>query len=267
MANAGRVQWDAVGYRYYEAGVKNVVLYVWDSANNKYGAGVAWNGITAVNESPSGAESNQLWANNAKYANLISAEDFAATIEAYTYPDEFMACDGFAALEDGVYVSQQTRKSFCFTYRTEIGNDTDELNAGYKIHLVYGALAAPSSRDRSTLNDSPEALTMSWEISTTPVPVEGYKPTAHVIIDSTVINDAAKMANLENYLYGTAAVAAVEEDLTHDIAAVAGVDATIPTIAMPDEIADILAGTKTGPTEDEAEAEVETQTPAQTQNP
>lgn len=238
---AGRLTWDNIGERYFEAGVSKVVLYVYDTDNSKYGDGVAWNGITAVNEAPSGAEANAIWANNAKYANLMSAEDFAATIEAYTYPDEFAECDGFAALDDGVFISQQKRKTFGFAYRTEIGSDTDEMEAGYKIHIVYGALAAPSQRDRATLNDSPEALTMSWEVSTTPVPVEGYRPTAHLIVDSRKYT-TEQMTALENVLYGTDAVEAVEADVANNIAAVEAVAATTAKILLPDEVADLMAG-------------------------
>ena len=226
-----RVKWDETGKRYFEAGVSKVVLYVYDTDNNTYGKGVGWNGITAVNEAPSGAEANAIWANNAKYANLMSAEDFAATIEAYTYPDEFAPCDGFAALDDGVVISQQKRKSFAFTYRTEIGSDTDELEAGYKIHIVYGALAAPSQRDRATLNDSPEALTMSWEVSTTPVQVEGYRPTAHVIVDSRKYTEE-QMKALEDVLYGT----------DGDSEADPVVAATDPTLLLPEDVVDTLNG-------------------------
>lgn len=195
-----KLSWDAVGERFYETGVEQGVLFVYD--NNAYGAGVAWNGLTSVSENPSGAETTTLWADDIKYLNMISAEDYAATIEAYTRPDEFAACDGTASITDGVYVTQQPRKTFGFSYVTKIGNDTDGTNKGYKIHLVYGCTAAPSSKDYNTINDSPEAMTLSWEVSTTPIAVPGYKPTAHIIIDSTKV-DSTKLGTFKDILYGT----------------------------------------------------------------
>ena len=192
--------WDATGEKLYETGVKQGVLYIMD-AEGKYPAGVVWNGLTAVTESPSGAESTPLYADDIKYLNLISAEEFGATIEAYTYPDEFMECDGSAALVEGAYIGQQPRKTFGLCYRTTLGNDVANDSYGYKLHLIYGALAAPSEKAYATINDSPEAITFSWEVSTTPVPVTGHKPTASLIIDSTKVG-AEKMAALEAVLYG-----------------------------------------------------------------
>lgn len=192
--------WDNTGERYYETGVKNGVLYV--QSAGAYPKGVAWNGLTAVTESPSGAEPTPLYADDIKYLNLMSAEEFGATIEAYTYPDEFMECDGSAALTTGVYIGQQSRKSFGLCYRTTLGNDSVGNDYGYKLHLIYGALAAPSEKAYATINDSPEAITFSWEVSTTPVNVSGHKPTATIVIDSTKV-DAEKLAALEAVLYGS----------------------------------------------------------------
>ena len=197
-----RINWDVTGDRIYETGVKNGVLYP-QAAGGSYPLGVAWNGLTAVTESPSGAEASPLYADDIKYLNLISAEEFGATIEAYTYPDEFMECDGSGTLAAGVFVGQQRRKAFGLAYRTVLGNDVDGNDYGYKLHLIYGAMAAPSEKAYATVNDSPEALTFSWEVSTTPVAVTGFKPTASVTIDSTKVN-AAKLAVLEDILYGTA---------------------------------------------------------------
>ena len=198
--------WDAVGKRYYETGVDHGVLYLRDETG-AYTKGVAWNGLTAVSEAPSGAESNPQYADNIKYLNLVSAEEFSATIEAFTYPDEFEKCDGSATLATGVSIGQQDRKTFGFSYRTKVGNDVAGQDLGYKIHLVYGCLAAPSERGYQTVNDSPEALTFSWEISTTPVPVTGFKPTATVTINSRT-TDPAKLKALEDLLYGTNATEA-----------------------------------------------------------
>ena len=194
-----KIEWDKTGERLYETGVKNGVLYVQEGG--VYGNGVAWNGLTAVTESPSGAEATPLYADDIKYLNLLSAEEFGATIEAYTYPDEFAACDGSAALADGVMIGQQARKTFGLCYRTTIGNDTDGNDHGYKLHIIYGALAAPSEKAYATVNDSPEAITFSWEVTTTPVNVTGAKPTASITIDSTKA-DPAKLAELEKTLYG-----------------------------------------------------------------
>ena len=194
-----KIKWDQTGERFYETGVSKGVLYPY--LNGAYAKGVAWNGLTAVNESPSGAEATPLYADNIKYLNLISAEEFGATVEAYTYPDEFAACNGEASLGTGVTVGQQKRVPFGLSYQTKIGNDVD-ADLGYKIHLIYGALAAPSEKDYATVNDSPEAITFSWELTTTPIDVPNMKPTACLTIDSTKV-DAAKLAALEEILYGT----------------------------------------------------------------
>lgn len=193
-----KIKWDQTGERFYETGVSKGVLYPY--ANNDYAKGVAWNGLTNVSESPEGAEATPLYADNIKYLNLMSAEEFKATIEAYTYPDEFAACNGEASLQNGVSIGQQKRSQFGLSYQTKIGNDVDS-EFGYKIHLVYGALAAPSEKAYATVNDSPEAITFSWEISTTPVEVPGFKPTASLVIDSTKVN-AEKLAAFEKILYG-----------------------------------------------------------------
>lgn len=193
--------WDQVGERLYETGVDRGVLYLPDE-NGAYDEGHAWNGLTTVTESPSGAESNPQYADNIKYLNLVSAEEFGATIEAFTYPDEFGQCDGTASPEAGIFLGQQGRRSFGLAYRTRLGNDLDGTDHGYKLHLVYGALAAPSEKAYATINDSPEAITFSWEVTTTPVDVAGYKPTALLTIDSTKV-DADALADLEDILYGT----------------------------------------------------------------
>lgn len=195
-----KLVWDAIGERFYETGVKNGVLYVMEGTS--YGKGVAWNGLTAVTESPSGAEATPLYADDTKYLNLTSNEEFGGTIEAYTYPDEFKACNGEAELAVGVVLGQQPRKAFGFCYRTIIGNDTDENQHGYKLHLVYNAKAATSEKAYATINDAPEAITFSWEFTTTPIEVEGFKPTSIVTIDSTKV-DAGKLAELEAKLYGS----------------------------------------------------------------
>lgn len=195
-----RLTWDNNGERLYETGVKQGVLYPIQT-NGSYSKGVAWNGLTAVTESPSGAEATALYADDIKYLNLMSNEEFSATIEAYTYPDEFAECDGSASLADGVTIGQQKRKTFGLCYRTSLGNDVDGNDYGYKLHLVYGCLAAPSEKAYATINDSPEAITFSWEVSTTPVSVAGFKPTSQITIDSTKA-DKAKLAALEDILYG-----------------------------------------------------------------
>ena len=194
-----KIVWDKTGERLYETGVKNGVLYVQEGG--AYPRGVAWNGLTAVTESPSGAEATPLYADDIKYLNLISTEEFGATIEAYTYPDEFAECDGSASLAEGVMIGQQARKTFGLCYRTTIGNDTDGNDHGYKLHIIYGALAAPSEKAYATINDSPEAITFSWEVTTTPVNVTGAKPTASITIDSTKAAPE-KLAALEKILYG-----------------------------------------------------------------
>lgn len=196
-----KLEWDKTGERYYETGTKQGVLYVQDDKGT-YPKGVAWNGLTAVSESPSGAEATPLYADDIKYLNLMSAEDFGATVEAYTYPDEFAECDGSAEIATGISIGQQKRKTFGLSYRTVLGNDTEGNDYGYKIHIIYGAMAAPSERAYATVNDSPEAITFSWDLTTTPVNVTGFKPTAHLEINSTKV-DAEKLAQLETILYGS----------------------------------------------------------------
>jgi hypothetical protein len=195
--------WDQVGERFYETGVKKGVLYPMQAG--AYPLGVAWNGLVGVSESPSGAEASPIYADDIKYLSLMSAEEFGATIEAYTYPDEFGVCDGSAEIGVGINIGQQNRKSFGLCYRTTIGNDTDGSGYGYKLHLIYGAMAAPSEKGYKTVNDSPEAITFSWEVTTTPVEIDGFKPTASLTIDSTKV-DAAKLAALELIIYGTTGV-------------------------------------------------------------
>ena len=213
-----KLVWDQVGERLYETGVKNGVLYP-QGEGGTYPQGVAWNGLTAVTESPSGAEATPLYADDIKYLNLVSAEEFGATIEAYTYPDEFAQCDGSATLATGVMIGQQSRKAFGLSYKTTVGNDVDNNDYGYKLHLIYGALAAPSERAYATINDSPEAIIFSWEVTTTPVNVNGFKPTACVTIDSTKA-DKDKLAALEAILYGS--------------------DDTEARLPLPDEIATLM---------------------------
>lgn len=216
-----KLAWDQTGERYYETGVKQGVLYVQEGG--AYPKGVAWNGLTAVTESPSGAEASPLYADDIKYLNLLSTEEFGATIEAYTYPDEFMTCDGSAALTEGVYIGQQKRSTFGMCYRTVLGNDTESNDYGYKLHIIYGALAAPSEKAYATINDSPEAITFSWEVTTTPVNVTGYKPTASIVIDSTKV-DAEKLKSLEDILYGSESEEA-RLPLPDEIAQIMGVSA------------------------------------------
>ena len=214
-----KLAWDKTGERLYETGVDKSVLYPFSKESGKYAAGVAWNGLSAVNESPSGAEPTALYANNAKYVTLMSAEELGLTIEAYTYPKEFEVCDGSAELSEGVTIGQQDREHFGFSYRSLVGNDENGNNHGYKIHLVYDCLASPSEKNRSTVNDSPDVSPFSWEVSTTPVDVEGHKPSAMLTIDSTKI-PAAKLKLIEDKLYGTAS----EQ----------------PTLPLPDEILALL---------------------------
>ena len=215
-----KLVWDKTGDRLYETGVKNGVLYI--PTAGVYSKGVAWNGLTAVTESPSGAEATALYADDTKYLSLMSAEEFGATIEAYTYPDEFAACDGSAELADGVMIGQQKRSTFGLCYKTTIGNDTDGNDHGYKLHIIYGAQAKPSERAYASINDSPEAITFSWEITTTPVNVTGAKPTASLVIDSTKA-DPSKLAALEDILYG--------KD---------GEPANEPRLPLPDEIKSLM---------------------------
>ena len=221
-----KLVWDALGERYYETGVSKGVLYVVDEAG-AYGDGVSWSGLTNVTQTPSGAEATALYADNIKYLNLMSEEDFSAKIEAYYYPDEFEECDGSKELVPGVSVGQQPRKSFGFSYQTIIGNDTKRNAYGYKIHLIYGCTAKPSERSNATVNESPEAVTLSWELSTVAaeIAMDGFKPSAKITIDSTKV-DPAKLKELEDLLYGTA-----------------GAEASLPT---PDAVA-ALIGTPAGP--------------------
>ena len=214
-----KLVWDQTGERFYETGVKQGVLYP-QEIDGTYPKGVAWNGLTAITESPSGAEPTPIYADDIKYLNLLSAEEFGATIEAYTYPDEFAQCDGSAEIATGVMIGQQNRKVFGLSYKTALGNDIDGVDYGYKLHLIYGALAVPSEKGYSTINDSPEAITFSWEVTTTPVSVTGSKPTASITIDSTKV-DQTKLAALEAILYGS------EES-----------EARLP---LPDEVADLFA--------------------------
>lgn len=203
------LKWDAVGERLYETGVDKGVIYVYDSSKtgegqHPYSPGVAWNGLTGITESPEGAETEDLYADNVKYLSLLSAETLGLTVTAYMYPDEFAICDGSAELAEGIIVGQQNRRSFGLTYRTLIGNDTENTDHGYKLHLIYGCIASPSDKDYATVNDSPEAIEFSWEVKTTPVETgkEGTKPTASVTIDSTKVSSAAMKA-IEDALYGT----------------------------------------------------------------
>ena len=219
-----RITWDQSGERIYETGVKQGVLYP-QASGGTYPTGVAWNGLTAVTESPSGAEATALYADDIKYINLMSTEEFGATIEAYTYPDEFAQCDGSAALTEGVVIGQQARKAFGLCYRTTVGNDVDGNDYGYKLHIIYGALASPSEKAYATINDSPEAITFSWEITTTPVSVKGFKPTATIAIDSTKV-DKEKLKSLEDILYGT--------------------ESDGPRLPLPDEIATLMGAVAAG---------------------
>lgn len=225
-----RLVWDAIGEHFYETGVKNAVLYTAKTSGNTtdpYGTATAWNGITSVSESPSGAEATALWADDIKYLSLISAEEFAATIEAYTYPDEFAECDGSASISEGIMIGQQTRKNFGLCYRTTLGNDTLGNDLGYKLHLIYGCKAAPSERSYATINDSPEAITFSWELSTTPVAVTDYKPTASLTLDSTKLS-RNKMKAIEAVLYGQ------DADPSQSIEASDG------RLPLPDEVKSII---------------------------
>lgn len=218
-----KLVWDETGKRLYETGVSQGVLY--PQSSGTYPNGVAWNGLTAVTESPSGAEATPLYADNIKYLNLFSAEEFGATIEAYTYPDEFMACDGSAQIAKGAYIGQQNRKQFGMCYKTLLGNDVNANDHGYKLHIIYGAMASPSEKAYATVNDSPEAITFSWEVTTTPVNVTGYEPTASIVIDSTKC-DPTKLTDLEEILYGSA-----EEE---------------PRLPLPDEIVTVLGAANAG---------------------
>lgn len=222
-----KIIWDDTGKRIYETGVDHGVLYPVTS-DGKFENGVAWNGLSSVSQSPSGAEASPIWADNIKYLNLISAEEYAATVEAYTYPDEFAECDGSAAVATGVYAGQQIRKKFGLSYRTQLGNDVKGTDYGYKLHLVYNCLAAPSEKAYQTINDSPEVISFSWSISTTPVNVTGtanIKPTATLEIDSTKV-DAAKLKALEDILYGTNGES--------------GAEGAAPRLPFPDEVITLI---------------------------
>lgn len=221
-----KLVWDKTGDRLYETGVKNGVLYP-QGTGGTYSKGVAWNGLSTVTESPSGAEASAVYADDMKYLNLYSTEEFAATIEAYTYPDEFSECDGSATIATGVTIGQQTRKAFGLCYRTTLGNDVAANNYGYKLHLIYGAMAAPSEKAYATINDSPEAITFSWELSTTPVSVKGFQPTASLVVDSTKVKPE-KLAKLEEILYGKDPTSESTSD---------GVD---PRLPLPDEVVTII---------------------------
>lgn len=224
----GRIVWDKTGERYYETGVDHGVLYP-QNTDGTYPQGYAWNGLTGVTESPSGAEATALYADNIKYLNLMSTEELGGTIECYSTPPEFDECDGSASLAEGVVIGQQTRKAFGFAYRSALGNDILGSEYGYKLHLIYGAMASPSEKAYATINDSPEAITFSYEFTTTPVNVNGFKPTASLTIDSTKV-DSTKLETLENILYGT------------DAGAEGTPAATAPRLPLPDEVAEIMAG-------------------------
>ena len=219
-----KLKWDQTGERLYETGVKNGVLYP-QADGGTYPKGVAWNGLSTVTESPSGAEASAVYADDGKYLNLYSTEEFAATVEAYTYPDEFAECDGSAQIAEGVTVGQQSRKTFGMSYKTTLGNDTAANKYGYKLHIIYGAKAAPSEKAYATINDSPEAITFSWELSTTPVSVSGLEPTASLVIDSTKA-DPEKLKALEDILYGK------DGETGTDVA---------PRLPLPDEIKTLMA--------------------------
>lgn len=222
-----RIQWDLTGERTYETGVDRGVLYTYDLATKDYNTGVGWNGLTSINETPSGAEPTAHYADNIKYLNLMSAEEFGFTIEAFTYPEDFGMCDG-SHVEDGLFIGQQARVPFGLSYRTLIGNDTQSNDYGYQLHFVWNALASPSEKAHATVNENPEPTTMSWTASTTPTPFteHDYKPTAHMYVDSTK-TDPAKLKALENIMWG---------DETNE-----------PRIPTPDEVVDIITGTQPNP--------------------
>ena len=233
-----KLVWDATGEHFYETGVDHGVLYTLDQ-NKKYKEAEVWNGLTSVSASPSGAEETKLWADNINYASLRSAETFGGTIEAYTYPDKFAECDGTAEVVTGAYVGQQPRALFGLAYRTLVGNEVDLNDHAYKLHLVWGCTCSPSEKQYSTVNDSPEAITFSWEFTTTPVPVTGYKPTSEMTIDSREV-DSEGLAALEAQLFG---VDAVEANLANNVEAVEEVN---PWLPMPDEVIAIINGSWEG---------------------
>lgn len=225
------VEWDTLGNKTYETGTDRGMLYKWDKSKNGYGDGVAWSGLTSVNEAPTGADPTDLWADNIKYLSIRSAEQYGFTINAYQSPKEFDECDGMASPATGMTIGQQNRAMFGFSYRTLIGNDTEYNDYGYKIHLIYGATCSPSSKDRSTVNDSPDAVEFSWECTTTPVPVPGFKPTATIEIDSTKFTTEAekqKLAALEAYLYGDKE------------------KSSKPALPLPEKVIEILTGAAAG---------------------
>ena len=223
MPNPYAIEWDTLGEHFYENGVDHVVLYP-VSTTGAYPNGVAWNGVTSISQSPSGADANKQWADNINYLTLYGAEEYGATVEAFTYPEEFEECDGSATLTAGVKIGQQPRKGFGLSYRTKVGNDTVGQDLGYKIHLVYGCRAAPSDRSYETINDSPEAITFSWEISTTPVAVAGHNPTAYIEIDSRDFTSTAAASKLESFLE-----------------VIYGSGSTAPRLPLPDEVKTLLA--------------------------
>lgn len=222
-----RIIWSKTGERFYETGVRQGVLYPMDNTGN-YPLGVAWNGLTAITESPSGAEPTPLYADDIKYLVLMSAEEFGATIEAFTYPDEFIPCDGSAELATGVYVGQQSRQAFGLSYRTVLGNDIEMNEFGYKLHLIYGGVASPSEKPFATINDSPEVVTFSWDVATTPVNIPGFKPTSSITIDSTKV-DPEKLAELEKILYGQDAATGTEPS-----------PAVAPRLPLPNELVELF---------------------------
>ena len=235
-----KLKWDQAGSKFYETGVSNGVLFV--KNDGEYGQGVAWNGLISVSENPSGGEPQALYADNIKYLNLLSNEEFGASIEAYTYPDEFAACDGSVALGEGatpggILIGQQPRKEFALVYKTLLGNDAKGNDFGYRLHVIYGALAAPSQKQYQTVNDSPEAITFSWDITTTPVPVTGHKPTASIVIDSTKVG-ASNMKNIEDALFGSDEMFRSADG--EGVSLIRG-DGN-PKLLMPDEIIALAAG-------------------------
>lgn len=221
-----KLVWDQVGEKLFETGVEKGVVYPLNSTTKAYDSGYSWNGLTKVSESPSGAEATKLWADNINYLNLYSAEEFGATVEAYMYPDEFADLDGTAEVAPGVRISQQTRKTFGMSYVTKIGNDVDGNDHGEKIHLIYGAMASPSAKEYDTINDSPNAITFSWTLTTTPVPVKGFKPTASLTIDTTKC-DPDKLETFKDIIYGT--------------------ESAEPRLPLPDEVASLLGTAPSNP--------------------
>lgn len=228
----GQIVWDTIGEHFYENGVDHCVLYPINNTTNEYDTGVAWNGITSISESPSGADANKQWADNINYLTLYGAEEFGASIEAYTYPDEFAECDGSAQLVNGVYVGQQPRRGFGLSYRTKVGNDTVGQDLAFKLHLIYGCRASPSDRGYETINDSPEPINFSWEITTTPIMVSGHKPTASLVIDSREFTTEAARKKLNDFM-----------DIIYGRNATSGTGAVTeltPRLPLPDEVKSLL---------------------------